>query len=85
MAGNVVEVAVPGGTCRHAAVFVVDEFREFRQVLAGLLEGEEQPHVESERFVVLHGVHAIGPAFNNRRTCLGERVHSVGQQYGDLA
>src|SRR5687767_9075636 len=59
--GDVVEVAVPGGACRHAAVLVVDELRELREVLAGLLEGEERPHVESERFVVPHWVYALGP------------------------
>src|ERR671911_1331269 len=83
--GDVVEEAVPGGACRHAAVLVVDEIRDPRKVFAGLLEGEERLHVESERFVVLHGVYAVGPAFDYRRTSSGERVHGVGQQCGDLA
>ena len=49
------------------------------------LEGEERPHVEPERFVVPHGVYAIGPAFDDRRTGPGERVHGVGEQRGNLA
>src|SRR5829696_6217560 len=59
---DLIEVATPGGTCRHVVVFWVDDLRECREVLIGLLKYEEQPHVEPERFVVPHGVHSIGPA-----------------------
>src|SRR5215207_3102800 len=81
---DLIEVAAPGGTCRHAAVFVVDELRECREVLIGLPKGEEQPHVKTERFVVPHWVHSIGPAFDDRRTRLGECVHSIRQRFCDL-
>src|SRR5215207_11063423 len=57
---DLIEVVAPGGTCRHATVFVVDDFRECREVLIGLLKGEEQAHLETERFVVVQGVHSIG-------------------------
>src|ERR687898_648822 len=60
--GDVVEVAVPGGARRHAAMLVLDELRGIREVLAGLLEGEERLHMESKRFVVPHWVYALGPA-----------------------
>src|SRR5215211_9434966 len=82
---DLIEVAAPGGTGRHTAVFVVDDLPERREVLTRLLKGKEQPHVEPERFVIPHGVHAGGAAFGDRRTGLGERVHGVGQQRGDLA
>src|SRR5215203_5168674 len=81
---EVVEVAVPGGACRRAAVFVVDDLRERREILTGLLASEEQPNVESERFVVPHGVQATRPAFDNCRAGSSECVHSVRQQCGDL-
>src|SRR5215213_8465229 len=83
--GDVVEVAVPVGSRRHAAVLVVDELRELREVLAGLLEGEERLHVQPEGFVVLHGVHAVGPAFDDRRAGPDECVHGIGQWCSDLA
>src|SRR5687768_16228303 len=71
---DLTEVAVPGGTCCHAAALVVDELRELCKVLTRLLEGEKRLHVESERFVVLHRVHSSGPAFYNRRAGSGECV-----------
>src|SRR5215212_3188013 len=75
---DVVKVAVPGGTGRHAAVFVFDELRERCKVLTRLLKGEERLHVESERFVVLQRVHAVGPAFDDCRAGSVECVHGVG-------
>src|SRR5215217_2371570 len=78
------EVAAPGGTGRHTAVLVVDDFRERREVFTGLLKGEEQPHVHPERFVVALGVHSIGPAFDDRGTGSGECVHSIRSRRGDL-
>jgi hypothetical protein len=61
------------------------DLRDCREVLTGLLKGEEQPHMETKRFVVSHGVHSIGPAFNDRRAGSGERVHSIRQLCEDLA
>src|SRR5215207_3610598 len=81
---DLIEVAALGCTCRHAAVFVVDDLRECREDLIGLLNGEEQPPVETERCVVPHGVYPIGPAFDDRRTRLGECVHSIRQRSCDL-
>src|SRR5215216_5816233 len=49
---DLTEVAAPGGSGRHTAVLLVDDFRERREVLTRLLKGEEQPHVKTERFVV---------------------------------
>src|ERR671921_483963 len=82
---DLTEVAAPGGTGRHTAVLLVDDLRERREVLTRLLKGEEQAHMETERFVVPHRVHSIGPAFYNRRAGSGEFVHSIGQRCGDLA
>src|SRR5215216_479619 len=81
---DLTEVAAPGGSGRHTAVLLVDDFRERREVLTRLLKGEEQPHVKTERFVVPLGVHSIGPAFDYRRTRLGECVHSIGYRSCDL-
>src|SRR5215216_4269987 len=81
---DLTEVAAPGGTSRHTAVLLVDDLRERREVLTRLLKGEEQPHVETERFVVPHRVHYIGPAFDDRRTRLGQCIHSIGQRSCDL-
>src|ERR671932_2712934 len=74
---DVVEVAAPGRTRNHAPVLMMDELRQRREVVTGLLKGEKQPHVEPERFVFLDGVHALWPAFSNRRTGSCESVRGV--------
>jgi hypothetical protein len=66
-------------------MLVLYDLRDCREILTGLLKGEEQPHVETKRFVIPHGVHSIGPAFNDRRASSGERVHSIRQLCEDLA
>src|SRR5215208_5145934 len=81
---DLIEVAAPGGSGRHTAVLLVDDFRERREVHIGLLKGEEQAHVETERFVIPHGVHSIGPAFYDRHTRLGACVYSIRYRSCDL-
>ena len=69
-------ISVPGAS----ALWLREEHRECLGQIFCL-----SSNVESERFVVSHRVHAIGPPFDDRRTGSGECVHSVGQQCGDLA
>ncbi len=82
---DLAEVALPGGTSRHAPVLVLDDLRQCRGLGAGLLEGEEQLHVEPERLGRLRRVQPVGPALGNRRAGPGERVYRVGHQRGDFA
>ena len=81
----VVEPSAPGGPGGHAPVLVGDDLRERRQVVAGLLVGEEQPQVEPERLGLAHRVDALGPALDHGRAGPGERVHRVRQDGADLA
>jgi hypothetical protein len=64
---DVVEVATPGGACRHPLVLAGDELRQLREGLVGLLKCEEQLHVEPEALGLLDGVDVVGPPFNDRR------------------
>src|SRR4029450_1993927 len=59
------EVVRPGGAGRHPPVLLLDHGRKQREVLIGLLEGEEQPDLEPERRAALARGDAVGPALGD--------------------
>jgi hypothetical protein len=59
---------------------LLDQPWEPGELLVGLLEGEEQAHVASERLGLAAGVDPLRPAREHGRAGAGERVDGVGEE-----